>query len=108
MKINFPTKATVTAVFHNPYNTPIGLYSDANVFDAFSHQTKGIINPELAGKTIKKPQDTPHLQTAPRPQKYQPQLDNQPPQPRGSSSLSMRMLDSALTESEGTPSRFNY
>ena len=74
-------------MFHNPYNTPIGLYSDNNVFDAFNHQTKSIINhSDATNKGLTN---------------Y-----NEPPQKPQSlndvNSLSMRMLNSALNASEGT------
>ena len=110
-------------MFHNPYNTPIGLYSDKNVFDAFSHQTKNIINPDLAAKAknnnqqagMKQQQQVPLAQQAPHqqqvplaqqaPQQQQVPLAQQAPQqPRGAASLSMRMLNSALDASEGTSS----
>lgn len=37
----------VTAVFHNPYNSPLGIYSDSNVLEEFQNQTKGLLMPEI-------------------------------------------------------------
>jgi hypothetical protein len=53
-------------VFHNQYNTPIGIYSDSNVFQEFQNQTKGIM---------------PNLNT------------NSSKNIKGSNSLSMQMLN---------------
>ena len=82
------TLATVTAVFHNPYNTPIGLYSDNNVFNAFSHQTKNIINSDAATRPNINPE----------------QALNQ----RNINSLSMKMLNKALNETEGTNGKIQF
>jgi hypothetical protein len=85
--------ATVTAVFHNPYNTPIGLYSDNNVFDAFSHQTKSIINTDSQPPTSSRQE-----------------ISNQKAQPtnqKNVNSLSMKMLNSALNETQGTNRKYS-
>lgn len=56
-------EARVKAVFHSQYNTPIGIYSDSNVFQEFQNQTKGIMpsvsrkNNETESLSMQKPNE---------------------------------------------------
>jgi hypothetical protein len=43
-----PNRQVGTAVYHAQYNSPIGLYSDDKVLEAFKSQTAGLID-EIKG-----------------------------------------------------------
>lgn len=43
-----PSREVGTAVYHAQYNSPIGLYSDDKVLEAFKTQTAGLID-EITG-----------------------------------------------------------
>ena len=43
-----PSRQVGTAVYHAQYNSPIGLYSDDKVLEAFKTQTAGLIE-EIKG-----------------------------------------------------------
>lgn len=94
----------VKAIFHNQYNTPIGLYSDPNVFQEFQNQTRGImpeINPNKPNidttstfENPRQPQIQPQVQQQQvKKVSYQPQAQQQV---RGANSLSMRMLNDGI------------
>ena len=94
-------KATVTAVFHKQYNTPIGMYSDSNVFQEFQNQTKGIM-PEL-------PKNNQVLHQPSTVSSFANQNYNQQPkqyqQPIGPNSLSMKMLNQGISDAHVTNSK---
>jgi hypothetical protein len=93
---------TVTAVFHNQYNTPIGMYSDSNVFQEFQNQTKGL----LTGASVNSNQPTYQQSTTSsflNQNFHQTKLSSsQSQQPRGVNSLSMRMLNSGIEQAESS------
>ena len=86
----------MTAVFHNQYNTPIGMYSDSNVLQEFKNQTKGI----MPDTKIQNPATYSQHQNSFKPLP-------KPSVPRGADSLSMRMLDASLEQSTGTISNIS-
>ncbi|CAF1031168.1 unnamed protein product [Brachionus calyciflorus] len=92
---------TVTAVFHNQYNTPIGMYSDSNVFQEFQNQTKGIM-PELPNS--KPVSHGPSTVSSFSNQSYNPQPRSSN-QPIGMNSLSMKMLNQGINEAQATSSQ---
>ena len=115
-------------MFHNPYNTPIGIYSDSNVFQEFQKQTRSILPPENnASSHYQQPHQKPHQQQPPQQQLnyHQPQFSvasntvsgfsnsvaprtpNQPHtnQTRGLNSLSMRMLGQGIQTAEASHSQ---
>ncbi|RNA10287.1 PDZ and LIM domain 3-like isoform X2 [Brachionus plicatilis] len=86
---------TVTAVFHKQYNTPIGMYSDSNVFQEFQNQTKSIL-PEIANKNPVS--QGPSTVSSFASQDYHPQPSSNPP--IGTNSLSMKMLNHGINEAQ--------
>ena len=90
------------AVFHNQYNTPIGIYSDSNVFQEFQNQTKGIM-PQLTNQVTNHNQNSAQFlnQNQSKPS-AQHQHQQQPPQQsvKGANSLSMKMLNMDLNQAQ--------
>ncbi len=81
------------AVFHNQYNTPIGMYSDSNVFQEFQNQTKSIMPPEM--NNLKNNQTSSQFQT--NENQFKP---NPSAQIKGANSLSMKMLNLDLNQAQ--------
>jgi hypothetical protein len=84
-------------VFHNQYNSPIGIYSDTNVLQEFQNQTKGLM-PEPRNQST-----TSSFQNPSYNQQIKP---NSSYLPRGTDSLSMHMLHENLTTAATTHSNF--
>ena len=98
--------ATVTAVFHNQYNTPIGMYSDSNVFQEFQNQTKGLMA-DLNNNNNNKQNSSESTTSSFQNTNYLQHLSQKQNPVRGANSLSMRMLNTGIQEVEGTNSKSN-
>jgi hypothetical protein len=99
---------TVKAVFHNQYNTPIGMYSDSNVYQEFQNQTKGIMPEPINHQQQQQQQQYDYEQNYhqqhqhQQQQQYQSQSSlQQQRMPKGAGSMSMRMLNSGIEHSQG-------
>ena len=96
----------MTAVFHNQYNTPIGMYSDSNVFQEFQNQTKGLMA-DLNNNNNNKQNSSESTTSSFQNTNYLQHLSQKQNPVRGANSLSMRMLNTGIQEVEGTNSKSN-
>ena len=101
--MEFPSfAANVTAVYHNQYNSPMGIYSDSNVLQEFQNQTKGLIPESEQKRFMNNTATTSTFQNQNASPNYLQQLNQPSKQPRGTNSLSMHMLTKGIETAAST------